>query len=123
MKKILPLLLFISFLPCTAFSGQFKATPEILKEAAHIRAAAISMGMNKADPKTVIGQFGEIGGVEREFTEAEIEALSCVYKKTQELQFTGPIEVFARFLNDEDFEKQTIEMFEKECGLDKITGK
>ena len=97
-----------------------------MQEAAHIRAVGLDMGLDKLSGEDIAKIGTEVNremggeGETKEMTEEQKEAISCFSKEMIQIQFYGDLEIFARLLNDEEFEKEVEERIYQKCGLDQI---
>ena len=115
----------------TAFNNfcfAFEPTPQQIQEAAHIRAVGLDMGLDKLSGED-IAKIGmemskEMGdeGETRELTDEQKEAINCFSQEMIQIQFYDDLEIFARLLNDEEFEKEVEERLYEKCGLDQLVG-
>ncbi|MGI9535658.1 MAG: hypothetical protein ACR2PB_01205, partial [Desulfocapsaceae bacterium] len=90
-------------------------TPQQVQEAAHIRAVGLDMGLDKLSGEDIAKIGTEVNremggeGETKAMTEEQKEAINCFSKEMIQIQFYGDLEIFARLLNDEEFEKEVEE--------------
>ena len=115
MKKILLLASIICLTSSIVYAAEFKATEEQIKEAKHVRMAAQKMWLDQASPEELVISVVQAEDPTRELSESELKKMACIYKKNMEIQFDAPVEILARYLNDDEFLKEMTQKFESEC--------
>ncbi len=115
MKKIILLIFLVCLTSSVVYAAEFKATEKQIKEAKHVRMAAQQMGFDQASPEELVISVVQAENPTKELSESELKKMACIYKKNMEIQFDAPLEVLARYLNDDEFLKETTAKFEKEC--------
>ena len=125
--RILPLasLLVLCF---THQSFAFKATPEQISEAKHIRAMGQKMGLDKItveramEMSSGLQQALGLTGDHAAITAEQKQAVNCYLEEMARIHYEGDISVFARFLNDQEFQQHTERTLYISCGLDELYG-
>lgn len=119
----------VLLLAVTAFTNlclAFEPTAQQIQEAAHIRAVGLDMGLDKLTGEDIAkigmemskdaggeGETGELSGEQK-------EAVNCFSQEMIQIQFHGDLKIFARLLNDAEFEEELEERLYEKCGLDQI---
>lgn len=118
---------FVFFAILTPRSGHadHSLTDADINQAKQARAMAVQLGLDKVDPEKWVDVGGDMvkNDMKKKITPQERRALVCMAKKAQEMQFNSPIQTYARYMTDKEFEKATTKEFEKQCGLDDLLDK
>ena len=118
MKKVLLLISYICLTTSMVSASEFTPTEKQIKEAKHVRMAAQQMGLDKTSPEELVISVVQKENPAKELSESELRKMACIYKKNMEIQFDAPLEVLARYLNDDLFLNEMTEKFERECSVE-----
>ena len=121
MKNTLTTLTFLALtIPAMLHAN---VTPEQISEAEQARQAGKMIGLDKMTPEQFMEIATAMGGEapqENDLSPEEKAVQACMMTKQLDIQFRAPIEEYARYLSDNEYQEATDQSIEKDCGFNKL---